>query len=63
MNNEKCKWNSNLVFIFAAIGSAVGLGNIWSFPYKMSQGGGLIFIVTYLLLTFFVGVPLLVTEL
>lgn len=63
MNKKNSSWNSNLGFIFAAIGSAVGLGNIWSFPYKMAQGGGVVFIVTYLLLTFLVGVPLLVTEL
>nr|WP_313980236.1 hypothetical protein [Iodidimonas nitroreducens] len=33
-------WSSRLAFIFAAVGSAVGLGNIWKFPYEAGQGGG-----------------------
>lgn len=39
--NKKGNFSSNFGFLMAAIGSAVGLGNIWGFPYKMGIGGGL----------------------
>ena len=40
MENNRSSWGSNLGFLLAAIGSAVGLGNIWGFPYKMGKSGG-----------------------
>ena len=40
MSNERGSWGSNIGFLLAAIGSAVGLGNIWGFPYKMGKSGG-----------------------
>ena len=40
MANERGSWGSNIGFLLAAIGSAVGLGNIWGFPYKMGKSGG-----------------------
>ena len=40
MENNRSSWGSNLGFLMAAIGSAVGLGNIWGFPYKMGANGG-----------------------
>lgn len=43
MNNEN-KWGSNLVFILAMIGSAVGLGNIWRYPYVLYSNGGELFL-------------------
>ena len=43
-------WTSRLTFILAAVGSAVGLGNIWRFPYIMGQNGGAVFLVVYLAL-------------
>ena len=43
-------WTSRYAFILAAIGSAVGLGNVWRFPYIMGQHGGAIFLITYLIL-------------
>lgn len=43
-------WSSRYSFILAAIGSAVGLGNIWRFPYIMGQHGGAVFLITYLIL-------------
>ena len=46
---ERPQWNSQLGFILAAIGSAVGLGNIWRFPYIMGQNGGAVFLFVYLL--------------
>lgn len=59
---RKNGFKSNIGFILASIGSAVGLGNIWSFPYKLAEGGSL-FLIFYLLLALFVGIPLLVSEL
>ena len=52
-------FSSRKVFIFAAIGSAVGLGNIWRFPYVAYDGGGGAFIVPYLIALLFAGIPLL----
>jgi len=43
-------WSSRCAFVFAAVGSAVGLGNIWRFPYIMGQNGGAIFLLVYLTL-------------
>ncbi|MEG1988730.1 MAG: sodium-dependent transporter, partial [Oscillibacter sp.] len=63
MENERGKWGSNLGFLLAAIGSAVGLGNIWGFPYKMGKSGGFTFLIVYLLLGFFVGFVIMMGEL
>ena len=52
-------FSSRKVFIFAAIGSAVGLGNIWRFPYVAYEGGGGAFIIPYLCALLLAGVPLL----
>jgi len=46
----------------AAIGSAVGLGNIWGFPYKMGKSGGFTFLIVYLLLALFVGFTIMMAE-
>ena len=52
-------WSSQFAFILAAIGSAVGLGNIWRFPYIMGKNGGAVFLFIYLLLIFFIcSIPL-----
>ena len=50
MENNRPSWTSRLSFILAAVGSAVGLGNIWRFPYIMGQNGGAVFLVVYLAL-------------
>ena len=50
MENKRPQWSSNISFIIASIGSAVGLGNIWRFPYIMGQYGGAVFLITYLLI-------------
>ena len=63
MENERGSWGSNLGFILAAIGSAVGLGNIWGFPYKMGKSGGFTFLIAYLFLAIFVGFVVMVSEL
>ncbi len=52
-------FSSRRVFIFAAIGSAVGLGNIWRFPYVAYEGGGGAFIIPYLVALLFAGIPML----
>ena len=53
MEQKRDNFGSNLGFLFAAIGSAVGLGNIWGFPYKMGRSGGFTFLIVYLLLGVF----------
>ena len=63
MENNRGSWASNLGFLLAAVGSAVGLGNIWGFPNKMGAGGGFTFLIIYLLLAVFVGMPIMVSEL
>lgn len=63
MENNRGSWASNIGFLLAAIGSAVGLGNIWGFPNKMGAGGGFTFLVVYLCLAVFVGMPIMVSEL
>ena len=50
MEEKRPSWTSRYTFILAAIGSAVGLGNIWRFPYIMGQQGGAVFLLIYLLL-------------
>ncbi len=50
-------------FVLAAAGSAVGLGNMWRFPYQAAEGGGAAFVVLYLAMTFVLGVPLMIAEL
>jgi len=63
MEKERGNWGSNLGFILAAIGSAVGLGNIWGFPYKMGKSGGFTFLIVYLLLAVFIGFIIMMGEL
>jgi len=55
-------WSSKTVFILAAVGSAVGLGNIWRFPYLAAKHGGGAFLVPYLIALLVVGIPLLTLE-
>ena len=63
MENKRSSWGSNIGFLLAAIGSAVGLGNIWGFPHKMGKSGGFTFLIIYLLLAVFVGLIVMVSEL
>lgn len=63
MENNRSSWGSNIGFLLAAIGSAVGLGNIWGFPYKMGKSGGFMFLIIYLLLAVFVGMIIMTSEL
>jgi len=55
-------WTSRFTFLLAAVGAAVGLGNIWKFPYITGQNGGSAFILVYLLAVAFVALPILIAE-
>jgi neurotransmitter:Na+ symporter, NSS family len=55
-------FNSRIGFIAAAAGSAVGLGNIWKFPFEVGQGGGAAFVIVYLAFAFILCFPVMVTE-
>ncbi len=63
MSEKRASWGSTFGFLMAAIGSAVGLGNIWGFPYKMGRGGGFTFLIVYFLLSVFVGFVIMMSEL
>ncbi|MCC7411467.1 MAG: sodium-dependent transporter [Gammaproteobacteria bacterium] len=56
-------WSSRWTFLIATIGSAVGLGNLWRFPYIAGENGGGAFVIVYLVLALLVGVPLVMAEL
>ena len=56
------QWTSRLGFIFAAAGSAIGLGAIWKFPYVAGTSGGGAFLLIFILFTVLVGLPLLLGE-
>ncbi len=60
--NTRKSWKSHIGFIFAALGSAIGLGSIWRFPYVVGENGGAAFILIYLLFTFIIGYPVLISE-
>ena len=59
---QREEWNSKLGFILAAVGSAVGLGNLWGFAYRSSQGGGAAFVLLYIFVVLVVGIPIFVAE-
>ena len=56
------QWSSRLAFILAATGSAVGLGNIWKFPYIAGENGGGAFVLVYLLCIAVIGIPIMMAE-
>ena len=62
MDNKRDQWGTKLGFILAAVGSAVGLGNIWRFPYLVYENGGGAFLVPYFFAIFTAGIPLLILE-
>lgn len=61
-NAEHGEWSSGLMFVLAATGSAVGLGNLWAFPYKVADNGGAAFVFIYLLCILLVGLPIILAE-
>ena len=56
------QWSSRTAFIFAATGSAVGLGNIWKFPYIAGENGGGAFVLVYLVCIAAIGIPIMMAE-
>ncbi|WP_110685690.1 sodium-dependent transporter [Salinicola aestuarinus] len=56
------QWSSRTAFVLAATGSAVGLGNIWKFPYMVGESGGAVFVLVYLCCIALIGLPILVSE-
>ena len=60
--SERETWTTRVGFILAAVGSAVGLGNIWQFPFRTGQNGGAAFVVVYLVAVFLIGFPAMLAE-
>lgn len=59
---ERASFGSKLGVILATAGSAVGLGNVWRFPYMTGQNGGAVFIIIYLLCVLLLGIPCMISE-
>lgn len=62
MNGQREQWTTRTGFILAAAGSAVGLGNIWRFPYVAGENGGAAFLVLYLIIIALIGYPVMLSE-
>ena len=60
--SEQAQWDSTLSFLFAMIGVAVGLGNIWRFSYVVYSNGGGTFFIPYLIAIAILGIPFLILE-
>jgi len=63
MDAQRGQWSSKLGFIFAAAGSAIGLGNIWRFPYVVGENGGAAFVLIYIIFVIIIGLPYMFAEL
>ncbi|KAA3611076.1 MAG: sodium-dependent transporter [Calditrichaeota bacterium] len=63
MDANRGQWNSKIGFIMAAAGSAIGLGNIWRFPYVAGENGGGAFVLLYIAFVFAIGLPYMYAEL
>ncbi len=62
LEERRESWGTRGGFILAAVGSAVGLGNLWGFPYKLYSYGGGAFLIPYIIALFLVGIPLMILE-
>ena len=62
MNGERERLSSRLGFILVAVGCAVGLGNVWRFPYVVGRNGGAIFVLIYLCFLVTLGLPIVIME-
>ena len=60
--SERVSFGSRMGAVFAAAGSAVGLGNVWRFPYETGNHGGAAFILVYLGCVFIFGLPIMIAE-
>ena len=63
MENQRGQWSSRFGFIMAGAGSAIGLGNVWRFPYIAGENGGAAFVLVYLLVILLLGLPYMIAEL
>jgi NSS family neurotransmitter:Na+ symporter len=62
MSHARGEWQSNIGFLLAAIGSAIGLGNVWRFSYMAHQYGGGAFLVPYIVALIIAGLPIMLLE-
>lgn len=62
MTSQRGQWSSQLGFVLAAAGSAVGLGNVWGFPMMTARNGGAAFVLVYLFVIFLICYPVVLTE-
>lgn len=62
-SNNRGAWGSRMGFILAAAGSAIGLGNIWRFPYVTGENGGAAFVLFYFIFVLIIGLPVMISEL
>ncbi|UCG58142.1 MAG: sodium-dependent transporter [Phycisphaerales bacterium] len=62
LEEQRESWGTRGGFILAAVGSAVGLGNLWRFPYELYDHGGGAFLIPYVIAVFVIGVPMLILE-
>ncbi|MBQ9771928.1 MAG: sodium-dependent transporter, partial [Lentisphaeria bacterium] len=62
MEQKRETWGGTIGFVLAAAGSAIGLGNIWKFPYITGMNGGGAFVIVYLICIFLLGTPLMLSE-
>ena len=63
IQTTRTRWTNRYTFVNAAVGAAIGLGNVWKFPYLTFKHGGPTFILTYILAVFVIGIPMLILEL
>lgn len=62
IEQQRDQWRSRRGFIFATIGAAIGLGNLWRFPFMAYENGGGAFLIPYLFALLTAGVPLMIME-
>ncbi|MHC4645244.1 MAG: sodium-dependent transporter [Planctomycetota bacterium] len=62
LEEQRESWGTRGGFVLAAVGSAVGLGNLWRFPYELYGHGGGAFLIPYIIAVFVIGVPMLILE-
>ncbi len=60
--NSRSQWATKMGFILATAGAAIGLGNLWKFPYLMGRNGGFAFLIVYLIFIVVLGLPVMITE-
>ena len=60
--NKRSQWVSGLGFLLATAGAAIGLGNLWKFPYLMGRNGGFLFLIVYLIFVVLLVVPMMIVE-